>query len=281
MRRAFFAFCLVGLGGAAQLSSSPAAAAPCTNPDALGVSRVLEVDIADAVAVGRVEFRGRLPLAKGEVVLTFDDGPRPGTTPAVLHALQAECARATFFIIGKMAADHSALLREVEAAGHTIGTHTYAHLLDIKSRPPEEGIAAIDGGIRVITEKLGHPPAPFFRFPGFIHTPEMLAHLADLHIAAFGADVVGDDWKRIGPDEVRARVMQRLHQREGGIIMLHDTKRATAAMLPDLLRDLKLGGYHLVALVPARAKPVPPGVNPNEVVGAIGAKAAQPTAKAP
>ena len=66
--------------------------------DALGTARVLAVDAATTPRVGRKSFPQTLPLAPHEVVLTFDDGPWPGTTPRVLDALKAECVRATFFI---------------------------------------------------------------------------------------------------------------------------------------------------------------------------------------
>jgi len=233
----------------------PVVATGCSNPDALGVSRIIEVDTSQTLEVGRIEFKSRLPLQRGEVVLTFDDGPRPGTTDAVLKALQAGCARATFFIVGKMALSHPVTLHEVEASGNTIGTHTFDHPLDLQTRPVEDGIAEIDKGIAAVTEKLGHAPAPFFRFPGFMHTPELLAHLSELHVGVFSADVVGDDWTHITADKVRARVMQRLKEHDGGIIMLHDTKKVTAAMLPALLRDIKAAGYHLVAVVPAVRTP--------------------------
>ena len=85
---------------------APAAhgAAPCPgNADALGTARVLDVDAATTPRVGRKQFPQTLPLAPKEVVLTFDDGPWPGTTERVLDALRQECVRATFFLIGRNA----------------------------------------------------------------------------------------------------------------------------------------------------------------------------------
>src|SRR5258708_2263416 len=88
---------------AASVAPPPVVGTGCSNPAAVGVWRVLEIDTTQPLEVGRIEFHGRLPLQRGEVVLTFDDGPRPGTTDLVLKALQAECAKATFFIVGRMA----------------------------------------------------------------------------------------------------------------------------------------------------------------------------------
>src|SRR5712691_5447043 len=108
---------------AALLASQPAAAqlpAPCPgNPDALATSRIITVDAATTPRVGRKQFPATLPLADKEVVLTFDDGPWPGTTPAVLAALKHECVRATFFLTGQHAVAHPELAKRQLAEGHT------------------------------------------------------------------------------------------------------------------------------------------------------------------
>src|SRR5882757_1450249 len=105
-----------------------ALAAPCPgNSQALGTERVLEVDAKTTPRVGRKHFPTTLPLRRKELVLTFDDGPWPGTTPKVLDALKAECVRATFFLLGKNAEAAAALARRELAEGHTVGHHTYGH----------------------------------------------------------------------------------------------------------------------------------------------------------
>ena len=76
---------------------------------------------------GLKSFPQTLPLEDHEVVLTFDDGPWPPTTPRVLAALARECVRATFFLIGKPASEHPDLVRRIAAEGHTIGHHTWLH----------------------------------------------------------------------------------------------------------------------------------------------------------
>src|SRR4029079_19429218 len=107
-----------------------AAAAECPgNPAALGIARELAIDPATAVPAGRKQFPVTLPLAAKEVVLTFDDGPWPGTTDRVLAALRHECVRPNFFMLGRNAAAHPALARKVLAEGHVVGHHSYAHPL--------------------------------------------------------------------------------------------------------------------------------------------------------
>src|SRR5205807_6182745 len=112
------------------LIPAAAGAADCSgNPAGLGTARVLTVDPATTPAVGRKHFRATLPLQPKEVVLTFDDGPFPGTTDAILDALAAECVHATFFVLGEHAAASPELLRRELRDGHTVGHHTFDHPL--------------------------------------------------------------------------------------------------------------------------------------------------------
>src|ERR1700710_138736 len=94
---------------AAMAWSAAAQAADCPRKGALGTSRVLKVDAATTPRVGLKSFPETLPLKDREVVLTFDDGPWPRTTPRILAALAHQCVRATFFLIGKPASEHPVL----------------------------------------------------------------------------------------------------------------------------------------------------------------------------
>src|SRR5450830_137388 len=106
----------------------PRAADPvCTNPDALGVARVVQIDTTGGPGFGFEHFKAYDFLRDHEVVLTFDDGPWPGNTPAVLKTLADQCTKALFFPIGKHAMWHPEILKQVAAAGHTIGSHTWSH----------------------------------------------------------------------------------------------------------------------------------------------------------
>src|SRR5712664_1335690 len=108
-------------------AAAPAPAkAPCANPNALGIARIVEIDTAGGPGFGFEHFKELDFLRDHEVVLTFDDGPWT-TTPAVLKALADQCVRATFFPIGKHATYYPEILRQVAAAGHTVGTHTWSH----------------------------------------------------------------------------------------------------------------------------------------------------------
>src|SRR6187549_3409008 len=146
--------------------AAAAEAAECSRKDALGTSRVLAVDAATYPRVGLKSFPQTLPLDDHEVVLTFDDGPWPPTTPRVLAALAHECVRATFFLIGKPASEHPALVRRIAAEGHTIGHHTWLHrsLMQIPASETREeidrGIAADEMALHGVATTT--PSTPFF-----------------------------------------------------------------------------------------------------------------------
>ncbi len=239
------------LAALAVLTTSLPALAACDDPDAIGVARTLAIDTSQALAVGTITYRADLPLAENEVVLTFDDGPLPGTTDRVLDALSEACTRATFFAVGRMAKAAPDLLRREAAQGNTIGTHTWRHPVSLAKLSTDAATREIDRGIAAVGAILGGPPAPFFRFPGLSQTRTLRTWLTAKGIAVFSADVVGDDWTGISADAIRRKVLMRLKLHHGGIVLLHDTKRATARMLPELLKDMKAAGYRIVALAPA------------------------------
>lgn len=235
------------------LASWPAGAATCAgNPDALGTARVLAVHPTLYPRVGRKHFPQTLPLARKEVVLTFDDGPSPATTEWVLESLSQECVKATFFLLGRNAAAHPAIARRIAARGHTIGTHTFSHpLLSHMSQAAAEG--EINRGIEAVEAAIQNPGGarPFFRFPGFASSPALLKRLEERGIVVFGADVWASDWNPMRPEDQLRLLMRRIDAAGGGIVLLHDTQPQTAKMLPGLLTALKRGGYSIVHVVPS------------------------------
>jgi len=103
------------------------------NPNALGTSRVIVVDPVEHPRVGTLQYQETLPLNDHEVVLTFDDGPLAPYTTRILDTLASNCAKAAFFIVGRMANSSPDLVRRAYREGHTIGTHTENHPLNIAS----------------------------------------------------------------------------------------------------------------------------------------------------
>jgi peptidoglycan-N-acetylglucosamine deacetylase len=243
------------LAGVLALTATTAMAqAPCPgNADALGTERVLSVDAATTPRVGRKHFPQTLPLAPKEVVLTFDDGPDTRSTGRVLDALKHECVRASFFLLGRSALAHKELARRELAEGHTVAHHTFAHPL-LDRMPVAAAEAEIDRGFAAVDTALygeasRTPATPFFRFPGFASSPALLDRLERRGIVVFGADLWAGDWKPMTPEQQLKLVLERIESAHGGIVLFHDTKSQTAAMLPAFLRALKRGGYRVVHVV--------------------------------
>ncbi|HSL81105.1 MAG TPA: polysaccharide deacetylase family protein [Pseudolabrys sp.] len=232
----------------AQTAQTPAKST-CNNPNALGVSRVVEIDTTGGPGFGFEHFKAYDFLRDKEVVLTFDDGPWPGHTAAVLKALADQCTKAVFFPIGKHSGWHPDIMKQVAAAGHSVGSHTWSHR-DLSKLSQQDGIAEIEKGVAGVSIALGNKPtAPFFRFPALRHPPELLKYVGERNIGVFSTDMDSFDFKMRKPDQVIASVMKKLEKHGKGIILMHDFQQATAHAAPELLKKLKDGGYKVVQMV--------------------------------
>jgi peptidoglycan-N-acetylglucosamine deacetylase len=221
----------------------------CANPDALGVTRVVEIDTTGGPGFGFEHFKQFDFLADREVVLTFDDGPWPANTPAVLKALAEECTRAVFFPIGKHATYHPEILKQVAAAGHSIGAHTWSHAnLNSKKMTDQLARDEIEKGFSAVKLALGTAPSPFFRFPELQHGPAAMTYLGSRDIAIFSCDLDSYDFRAKNAEQIVTTVMAKLEKQGKGIILMHDFQKHTAEALPTLLRRLKAGGYKVVQM---------------------------------
>ncbi|MGC2747632.1 MAG: polysaccharide deacetylase family protein [Pseudolabrys sp.] len=233
----------------AQAPAPAAATAKCDNPKALGVARVVEIDTTGGPGFGFEHFKAYDFLKDKEVVLTFDDGPWPGHTPAVLKALADQCTKAVFFPIGKHAGWHPEIMKQVASAGHTVGSHTWSHK-DLSKLNEQEGKDEIEKGFAAVSIALGNKPvAPFFRFPALRHPPELVKYLGERNVGIFSTDMDSFDFKMRKPEQVVTSVMTKLEKHGKGIILMHDFQQATAKAAPDLLQKLKDGGYKVVQVV--------------------------------
>ena len=247
----------VAAGPAPAAAPTPPAPAPAAapapqpvscpgNPDALGIARTVQIDTTGGPGFGFEHFKQHDFLKPGEVVLTFDDGPWPNHTPAVLAALAHHCTKAVFFPIGKHATYYPEILRQVAAAGHTIGSHTWSHA-DLSKKSPDEAKAEIEKGISAVAWALeGTPVSPFFRFPALKHPPEMVTYLGERNIGIFSTDLDSFDFKMRKPDQVIKSVMDKLKKNGKGIILMHDFQKPTSEAIGTLLDQLKANGYKVV-----------------------------------
>ena len=221
----------------------------CANPAALGIGRVVEIDTSGGPGFGFEHFKQLDFLNDKEVVLTFDDGPWPVNTPAVLKALAEECTTGIFFAVGKHATWHPDILRQVAAAGHTVGSHTWSHVnLNKKGMTEQQAKDEIEKGFSAVRLALGAAPAPFFRFPQLQHPPAMVTYLGTRDVAMFSTDLDSFDFKAANPEKIVENVMTKVGKLGKGIILMHDFQKHTAEALPALLARLKAGGYKVVQM---------------------------------
>jgi len=187
----------------------------------------------------------RLPDAaaqRGEIAITFDDGPDPEVTPQVLDLLDRAGARGTFFCIGSRAQAHPGLVREIVRRGHAVENHSQGHSTAFGWYGPDRlrrEIAAAQGTLAALT---GRAPA-FFRAPFGVRNPFVDPVLARLGLAYVS-------WTRRGYDTVdgdASRVARRLAVRleAGDVLVLHDGvasggRRGQPAVLEVLPRLLEL-----------------------------------------
>ncbi len=249
MRGLTFALCGLALGAATAVN-----AAECPgNPNALGTSRTIVVDPTEHPRLGSMQYRESLPLRDHEVVLTFDDGPLPPRSAKILEMLDAECVKATYFMVGKMARAYPDMVRRIKASGHTIGTHSYSHPFTFKRMSIDKAQFEINEGIASVAWALGDgsQPAPFFRIPGLLRADYVEHYLASQHLQVWSADFPADDWTKISPAQVYQRAIQRIEANHKGILLLHDIQPRTVEALPFILQDLKRRGFHIVHVVPA------------------------------
>jgi peptidoglycan/xylan/chitin deacetylase (PgdA/CDA1 family) len=241
---------------APQAAAAPAPAlppapakAPCANPNALGIARVVEIDTTGGPGFGFEHFKQLDFLRDKEVVLTFDDGPWPLNTPSVLKTLAEECTTGIFFPIGKHATYYPEILKQVAAAGHTVGSHTWSHAnLNNKKLSEQQDKDEIEKGFSAVKWALGTAPSPFIRFPALQHPPAMVTYLGERNIGIFSCDLDSFDFKASKPQQVIDTVMKKLDKLGKGIILMHDFQKHTAEALPELLHRLKAGGYKVVQM---------------------------------
>jgi peptidoglycan/xylan/chitin deacetylase (PgdA/CDA1 family) len=167
---------------------------------------------ADVVTSGPQDARG--------VALTFDDGPDPRSTPAILEQLQRAGARATFFVIGRKVEAHPELVKAIVEGGHALGLHGYAHERLFSFRSPRYIRADLERCLELVHELVGERPR-LFRAPIGHISPAMARVARELDLQVIGWSVRGvDGWSGAKPDVVAGRVVSRI--RDGAIVLLHD-----------------------------------------------------------
>lgn len=204
----------------------------------------------NARAAGALGLRRTLP-DPGGVALTFDDGPHPEGTPAVLEILKREAMRAVFFLVGEQAERRPELAAQIAAEGHVVALHGYRHRLQLRMSRGELD-ADLERGVRVLVEAVGTAPR-WHRPPYGIYSPAGLAAARAAELRPLLWSRWGKDWRRFTtPARIAARATGNL--RSGDVILLHDadyysaagSHHRTVAALPGIIAELKRRGLGTV-----------------------------------
>jgi peptidoglycan-N-acetylglucosamine deacetylase len=194
--------------------------------------------VSDAIGVPR-----RLPPGTEGVALTFDDGPHPEGTPALLDLLGEAGARATFFLIGEQVERWPEVAARIAREGHLVALHGYRHRTLLRV-PPRALDRDLELGARVIEDATGVAPA-LYRPPYGIFSPAGLALARRRGYATLLWSRWGHDWRRfITPERIAGEVTRDLSH--GDVLLLHDADhynardswRNTLAAMPRILEEL-------------------------------------------
>jgi peptidoglycan/xylan/chitin deacetylase (PgdA/CDA1 family) len=199
---------------------------------------------------GDAVWRGK--AGSRSVALTFDDGPHPVTTRAVLEILREHEVRATFFLLGHKVLEHPDVVREIHAAGHTLGVHGFQHDRLFCLRSAHYAVAQIERAQRAIADACGVTPTLFRPPIGFAsHLTFRGAERAGVEVIAWTVRSL-DGLESALPERVAERVIRNLV--DGAIVLLHDAaerddfRPASIAALPHILRALRERQYTAVGV---------------------------------
>ncbi|GAA0488843.1 hypothetical protein Ade02nite_72900 [Paractinoplanes deccanensis] len=184
------------------------------------------------------------------IALTFDDGPDPATTPQLLKMLAQQHVKATFCLVGKNAARHPELVRQIVAGGHTLCNHTWDHSLKIGKDPEAKIRTDLMRTNNAILRAAPNAKVKYFRAPGGNFTPRLVSVANKLHMTSIYWKLDPRDWdhkKGESSAAHRARLISTIekHARPGAIILSHDyaqpdTIAAYRTLLPYLRKRFQL-----------------------------------------
>jgi peptidoglycan/xylan/chitin deacetylase (PgdA/CDA1 family) len=208
---------------------------------------------------------GNLPA--DVIALTFDDGPHPTRTARVLQILAAAGVKATFFEIGRNAAAHPEIARQVMAEGHSIGSHTFSHP-NMSRLPEPHAETEVDSGDASLSLALGLKPGqlPFFRFPYGAKTTTEQTFVQRRGNSTFFWNMDSNDWQIRDPHKLFLNVLAEIDRAKHGIILFHDIHEQTVIVLPHVLAELRARHLRTAVFV---AMPARTGSSPGSTAPAV------------
>ncbi|MDT8447406.1 MAG: polysaccharide deacetylase family protein [bacterium] len=180
--------------------------------------------------------------------LTFDDGPDPDETPALLEWLAQEGIRAGFFVTGERAEAYPQLLAQIAEAGHQIGNHSFSHAKSVAFSSAKAWRLELERTDRAIEAATGKKPR-LFRPPVGITTPSLASAIEDSGRVVVGWSLRSLDWFTPDPNRVAQRILDRLEP--GALFLLHDVPHPGASaleVLAQVVPQARERGYRFALL---------------------------------
>jgi len=198
------------------------------------------------------------------IAMTFDDGPHPKLTPKLLDILKERGVKATFYVIGRNAAEYPDIMKRIVDEGHEVGNHTWSH--PWLTRISTSRIQSEMSKTAAIIEETTGKPATTMRPPyGAINTRlrKLFTDDMDLPVIMWSVDPL--DWRRPGSGVVASRLVNGAHP--GAILLAHDIHPGTISAMPSTFDQLTAKGYkfvtvsELLAMDGVEPEPVTPDVS--------------------
>lgn len=180
-----------------------------------------------------------------EIAITFDDGPHAEFTPQILQVLADYNVKATFFVIGKNIAGNEQILKQMDAAGHIIGNHTFSHSFFIDFKSKKGFIAELNDTMAAIYKATGWQ-VKLFRPPYGVTTPNLSAAAKELGYSVIGWNIRSLDTTADSGEKIAQRVKEQLMP--GAVILFHDTSAKTVDVLKQTLNFAKENGFKVVSV---------------------------------
>jgi peptidoglycan/xylan/chitin deacetylase (PgdA/CDA1 family) len=191
----------------------------------------------------------KLYLEKGEIILSFDDGPHPTRTQQVLKTLKHHQVHALFFAIGSKAKEYPAIIKEVLNQDNIYGSHSNTHqkLPDLSELDAKEEIRR---GHLNVTRASNGEDSGFFRFPYGARNTNLAQYLKTSGWSSFFWNMDSLDWKYSEPLTLYNNIVSEINREQKGIILFHDVHQQTVTVLNTVLENLYNAGYSIRIAVP-------------------------------
>lgn len=185
-----------------------------------------------------------LPCGKKELaVLTFDDGPSPRTTPAILEILAQHKIKAVFFVLGEQAERYPWLIKKIVESGHELGNHSFSHP-SFRAISHKRQLSELKRTNEILQKHVRRPR--WFRAPYGIFSKKLAGILSEHRLQNIFWSIDPRDWKNPSPRTLVRRVIGKMHP--GAIILLHDHHKNTVKALPEIITKALAKGYTFTTL---------------------------------